>query len=80
MRDPYHYNSFHHLLIGTEIHFSEQVLSLTRMDPAQVVRIVPLPSCARRCGPILMHPRCEYAGLNADNVVLCNIVQYDLYL
>lgn len=34
----------------------QEVVSLTSMPANSVVRTVPLPSCARQSGPILMHP------------------------
>lgn len=36
----------------------EEVLSLVKLPKEQVIRTVPLPSSARRCGPILSYPAC----------------------
>jgi len=46
----------------------QEVLSLTSMPAHRVVRTVPLPSCARQSGPILMHPP------NAEAEAVLNII------
>jgi pyrroline-5-carboxylate reductase len=51
-----------------------EVLALTRMSAANVVRTVPLPSNAKRLGPILVHPKNEVLQSMLDCVgaaVLC---------
>jgi pyrroline-5-carboxylate reductase len=42
-----------------------EVLALTRCAEESIVRIVPLPSSAKRCGPILMYP----SNANADSML-----------
>jgi pyrroline-5-carboxylate reductase len=39
----------------------DEVIKLTRLNPNNVVRTVPLPSVQRRSGPILLHPKNEKA-------------------
>jgi len=54
----------------------EEVLALVRLPRARVVRTVPLPSNARRSGPILVHPAGNDEAEALLRVVGCPVVRY----
>lgn len=58
----------------------DEVVTLTRLSNLRVCRTVPLPSAARRSGPILLHPILKEAEdiLNLGNKLILLIFQYFL--
>lgn len=46
----------------------DELLTLVNLERSQVVRTVPLPSTARREGPILMYPKCDVSQKLLEHV------------